>query len=335
MVTIKKLLKVILACFAFLLVLGVGVQLYLLRGTPGKPLMANRYRTDTVYSSVPTILIPGWGGNTITYNKLINYYQDHGFAQKVLTVWVSPWGTIRISGHLDKRQKNPLIQVLYDWNYDQTFHPQVKQLRKVLLYLQDHYHLHKVNVIAHSYGGTEFMHAYMNSPELQKKLHLKKVVFLGVPVEESLASRLHYQYHLIHHSRDKNFIRLREQMANWQPDYRLTIYNIMGRKKGYVHTDGEVPHIQSQMLRSLIKGHPMIDYQQRTYDNTTHSQLHDRQEILDYIADQLWKKEWADGTTQRTWTSNGHHLARTRWPANLPKTARIRTEAWNICFCRS
>lgn len=296
MVTIKKLLKIILACLVILLVIGAGVQLFLLRGTPGKALQASDYRSDTIYRSIPTILIPGWGGNTITYNKLINYYQDEHLAQKVLTVWVSPWGGIRVAGHLDKQQKNPLIQVLYDWNYDQTFHPQVKQLSKILNYLQKHYHLHKVNVIAHSYGGTEFMHAYMSSPTLQEKLRLKKLIFLGVPVEESLAARLHYQYHLINHSHDKNFIRLRKQMAKWQPNYHLTVYNIMGRKKGAANTDGEVPHIQSEMLRSLIKDHPTIKYHQKIYENTTHSQLHDQQETLNYIADQLWKKEWFNDT---------------------------------------
>lgn len=290
MVTIKKVLKIILVCFASLLVVGVCIQLYLLRGTAGRPLTASEYRHDYNYRSTPTILIPGWGGNTITYNKLINYYQNQHLAQKVLTIWVSPWGNIRVTGHLNKGQKNPLIQVLYDWNYDQTFHPQVKQLARVLNYLQHNYHLHKVNVIAHSYGGTEFMHAYMSSPQLQKNLRLHKLVSLGVPVEESLASRLDYRYHLINHSHDKNFIKLRQQMRRWQVDYPITVYNIMGTKKGHRRTDGEVPHIQSEMLLSLIKGHSNISYYQKKYSNTTHSQLHDKKVILDYIANQLWRK---------------------------------------------
>lgn len=291
MVTIKKVLKIILGCLAFLVVLILCLQLYLLRGTTGQPLTASEYRSGYRYRSTPTILIPGWGGNTITYNKLINYYQDRHLAQKVLTVWVSPWGNVRVAGHLSRGQKNPLIQVLYDWNYDQTFHPQVKQLTRVLTYLQQHYHLHKVNVIAHSYGGTEFMHAYMDSPQLQEKLQLHKLVFLGVPVEESLASRLDYHYHLINHSRDKNFIKLRQQMRKWQVEYPLTIYNIMGTRKGSTRTDGAVPHIQSEMLISLIKGHPSIRYYQKNYQNTSHSQLHNKKIILDYVADRLWKKE--------------------------------------------
>lgn len=291
MVIIKKFLKGLLLVIACLVVLGGCVQLYLLRGTTGRLLCERDLRADTEYSTVLTLLIPGWGGNTITYDKMIKYYQSQHLAQKTLTVWVSPWGGIRVVGHLSKRQKNPLIQVLYDWNYDQTFHPQVKQLTAVLTYLQEHYDLHRINVVAHSYGGTEFMHAYMDSPALQRKLKLNKLVFLGVPVEESLSARLDYHYHLIHHSHDKNFLRLRQQMRAWQPDYPLAIYNIMGTKPGSTHTDGAVPVIQAEMLRSLVKGHPTISYQQRIYPNTTHSQLHARKVIFRYVAHQLWGKD--------------------------------------------
>lgn len=291
MVIIKRIIKIILVIVATLLVIVAGTQLYLLRGTPGRVLKTTDQRQDINYTTTPTILIPGWGGNTITYNRLINYYQNRHWAQKVLTVWVSPWGGIRVKGRLNQHQRNPLIQVLFTWNYDQTFHPQVKQLGKVLTYLQENYQLHQVNIIAHSYGGTEFMHAYMDSPSLQQRLHLNKVIFLGVPVEESLASRLHYRYHLINHSRDKNFIHLRKQMRKWQPDYHLSIYNIMGTKRGSHRTDGAVPHIQSEMLISLLKGHPTISYHQKNYPNTAHSQLHNRTTILDYIAHQLWQRK--------------------------------------------
>lgn len=287
----KRFMKVILTLFCILLVAGAGLQVYLLRGTPGVPLAKKNYRRDVDYTTIPTILIPGWGGNTVTYQKLINYYQTRHIAQKVLTVRISPWGHVRVTGHLSRNAKNPLIQILYDWNYSQTFHPQVKQLSQAFTYLHDHYHLSKMNIIAHSYGGTEFMHAYMDSPRLQREIRLNKLVFLGVPVEESLSSRLDYHYHLIHHSRDKNFRRLRQQMSKWQPTAPLTIYNIMGTKKGSCHTDGEVPMIQSEMLKSLVKDHAAITYHQKVYPGTNHRQLHDRTTILNYIADKLWMKE--------------------------------------------
>lgn len=82
MVTIKKFLKGLGLVIASVIVIGGCVQLYLLRGTPGRPLREADLRADTEYSTTPTLLIPGWGGSTVTYDKMINYYQSHhlGFA---------------------------------------------------------------------------------------------------------------------------------------------------------------------------------------------------------------------------------------------------------------
>lgn len=268
----------------------VLTQAFLLRGTAGQALNSHAYRDDTHYSRVPTLLIPGWGGNTVTYNRLIKTYQQQNVAQKVMTVWVSPRNHIRVSGSWHG-QKNALIQVLFDWNYSGTYHPQVTQLRHVLIYLRTHYGIKRTNVIAHSYGGTEFIHAYMGSKWLQHHLQLHKLVFLGVPVEESLPERLSYHYPLIHHSKDQNFQRLYHQMKNWQVNYPVIIYNLMGTKEGSRVTDGSVPHIQSEMLKALIQSHPTIEYHQKNYRNTSHTQLHDRPLILRQIRQILWGKE--------------------------------------------
>ncbi|WP_373842261.1 alpha/beta hydrolase [Limosilactobacillus sp.] len=265
-------------------------QLFLLRGTPGQKLKSNTYQSNLNYSRVPTLLIPGWGGNTITYNKLIQTYQQQNIAQKIMTVWVSPTNRIRIRGNWHG-QKNALIQILFDWNYSPTYHPQVNQLRHVLTYLYQVEGIKKINVVAHSYGGTEFIHAYLGSQWLQAHLRLHKLVFLGVPVEESLPDRLRYHYLLIHHSTDKNFQQLQSEMQKWQLNYSINIYNLMGSKEGSKITDGAVPHIQSEMIQALIRSHPMIRYHQKTYQNTTHSQLHNRQIILQKIEQLLWGKE--------------------------------------------
>lgn len=265
-------------------------QAFLLRGTPGKAIDPAAGPKVVRYSKVPTLLIPGWGGNTVTYNHLIKYYQKRNIAQKVMTVWVSPHHHIRVSGDWHG-QKNALIQVLIDWNYNASYHPQVGQLRQVLIYLNKRYGIKQTNIVAHSYGGTEFMHAYMGSKYLQRALRLNKVVLLGVPVEEKLSDHLPYHYPLIHDSKDKNFYRLRTQMKEWQLNYPIEIYNLMGSKDGSKLTDGAVPHIQSEMLRALIKSHPTITYHQKIYPNTTHSQLHDRPLILRQIERILWGKE--------------------------------------------
>ncbi|MFQ6725891.1 hypothetical protein [Limosilactobacillus reuteri] len=49
-------------------------------------------------------------------------------------------------------------------------------------------------------------------------------------------------------------------MKNWQLNYPVEIYNLMGSEEGSKTTDGAVPHIQSEMLKSLVKAHPSIRY---------------------------------------------------------------------------
>src|SRR5699024_12290565 len=78
----------------------------------------------------------------------------------------------------------------------------------ILYVLHKNYNIQKINVVSHSYGGTEFIHAYMGSKYLQDHMRLNKVVFLGVPVEESLSDQLKYRYHLVNKSTDKNFHQL-------------------------------------------------------------------------------------------------------------------------------
>ncbi|MRN07761.1 alpha/beta hydrolase [Lactobacillus sp. 0.1XD8-4] len=284
-----KKLKIIGISLGGIILVAFGIQGYLMHSTPGKSLSPQEYRKDIYYSSTPTLLIPGWGGNATTYDKLIKYYQQKHIAQKVLTIWVAPNGRIWTEGSFNG-QKNALIQILFTWNYNTTYHPQIKQLTSVLKYLHQHYNIDQTNVIAHSYGGTEFIHAYMSSKYLQRHLRLNKLVFLGVPVEESLSDQLKYRYHLISKSTDKNFQELFLQMKEWQLNYTVKIYNLMGSEEGDKKTDGSVPHIQSEMLKALIRTHPSVEYHQRVYPKTTHFQLHNRITIIKQIANILWKK---------------------------------------------
>lgn len=286
----NKALKIIGISLGSVILLACGVQGFLMRGTPGKTISPANYNQKIEYSTTPTLLIPGWGGSTITYNKMIKYYQQKNIAQKVLTVWVAPNGQIWTEGDFHQ-QKNALIQVLFTWNYNATYHPQVAQLTTVLKYLHQHYQIKRVNIIAHSYGGTEFIHAYLGSKYLQQHLQLNKLIFLGVPVEESLGDHLKYRYHLISKSTDKNFHQLFLQMKAWQLNYPVKIYNLMGSEEGSKTTDGSVPHIQSEMLKALIGTHPSIKYYQRVYPQTTHTQLHTRLNILQQIVKILWKKD--------------------------------------------
>lgn len=279
----KRLLKILVALVSGLVLLALVVQFTLLLPIRGSVLHRDEERQSVSYSNTPTIMVPGWGGNTTTYKKMVHCFQANHYGQKVMTVWVSPSGTVKTSGQYH-HQKNAIIQILYNWNYNATYHPQVRQLQRVLTILHDNYHVNKMNVIAHSYGGTEFIHAYIGSKKLQRGIRLKKIIFLGVPVEESFGVKVKFVPNLNQKSKDKNFHQLERQMKNWNPDSTIKLYNIMGS------ADQEVPHIQSEMLQSLVRIHPEISYHQVIVPKTNHFQLHDRKVIIQHVAKILWAK---------------------------------------------
>ena len=178
MLTKKQLVfKIVLKRLWYLLfgimVIAIAIQLYLLRGTPSRPLDMQHLHSDVSYTSTPTLLIPGQGGNTITFDTFIKRAQNQNIAQSAMVVRVSPTGQVRVKGSL-KGKKNPIIQILYDWNYNVSFKPEMHQLTQVLIVLNRQYHVKKLNIVAHSYGGTEFLHAYLGNAKLQKSSVFKR-----------------------------------------------------------------------------------------------------------------------------------------------------------------
>lgn len=277
----KKFAKWVIGIIGSFFIVLMAAQFIVLRPLPNHHINSTDQQANVCYTRTPTILIPGWGGNSTTYHKLVQTYQQKQIAQKVMTVWVSPSGQVRTRGSYHD-QKNALIQVLYNWNYNASYHPQVHQLDQVLQVLHARYGINKMNVIAHSYGGTEFMHAYFGSPILQHQIKLQKVIFLGVPVEESFGVHVKFVPELFKKSHDRNFKELVRQMTAWAPNKDVAFYNIMGG------SDDEVPKIQSEMLQSLVRIHPQLAYHQVVVPHTNHFQLHNRAHILNGIAQILW-----------------------------------------------
>ncbi|MDM8219484.1 alpha/beta hydrolase [Limosilactobacillus mucosae] len=284
---IKIVLKQLWYLVFGIIVIAMAVQLYLLKGTPSQPLNMHRLRSDVSYTDTPTLLIPGQGGNTITFDTFIKRAQNQNIAQSAMVVRVSPTGQVRVKGSL-KGKKNPIIQILYDWNYNVSFEPEMHQLTQVLIVLNRQYHVKKLNIVAHSYGGTEFLHAYLGNAKLQKKLSFQKIVLLGVPVEESFGVNTKYTAWLFKKSRDAEFKKLLRQVKKAQFLKDEAIYNIMG-KEADQKTDGEVPNIQSQMMATLFKN-TSVKYVQRWYPKTSHRQLHEKKAILKYVMQILWGK---------------------------------------------
>lgn len=280
---IAKVGRVILRIILIMILIGGAVQLYLLRGSKEQSIQINNPQVR--YQSTPTLLIPGWDGNTWTYQKLINTAQKRNVAQKRMTIWVAPNGHVRIKGNLN--QKNSIIQLLYDWNYTPGYQAQTKQLTRVMRILHNQYHVRTLNVVAHSYGGTEWLHAYISSPDIQKNIRFPKVILLGTPVDETFGERTKFTKWLFKKSKDSNFKLMERQIRHTSLVRIGKIYNWMGAKGG--RTDGEVPHIQSEMLRTLLQN-KRVNYAEHVYPHTNHVQLHQKKQILNDILKTLWYK---------------------------------------------
>lgn len=282
---LRRVLKWLSRIIIGIIILLLCVQIWMLHGSREQALTSRHHGYD--YSTTPTLLIPGWGGGTWSTDKMIQTFQRKQIAQKVMTIWVFPNGRTIVRGTIKHHQKNPLIQLLYVWNYSPTYAPQTRELTTVLQLLHNRYHVRKMNVVAHSYGGTEFLHAYIGSKKIQHMIDFRKMVLLGVPVDESFGTRTRYRLGLAKKSKDDNFKILEKQVKSVHTHHNDQIFNLMGSKDGE-RTDGSVPHIQSEMLRNLIKDHPNIQYHEHIYAHTSHPMLHQKSNIIDDVARYLW-----------------------------------------------
>lgn len=284
----KKVGKRLLSICGVIVVVLFCAQLFMISGSKSQP-FGNDTNQRVHRSTTPTLLIPGWGGGTPSYRKMIHVYQDQHIAQKTMTIWVFPSGKTMVRGHLDHHTPNQLIQLLYVWNYSSTYGPQTKQLTAVLTMLHQRYHVNKLNIIAHSYGGSEWANAVLRSTKLQRQIQYRRVVLLGVPVDETFGTKTRFGFHLVHRSKDENFKQLLQGADKMKENHNQpVIINLMGSKTGRTTwTDGAVPHIQSEMMRVLVK---RIDcpYYEHVYPNTTHFQLHQKGKIIDDVAHDIW-----------------------------------------------
>ena len=282
--TVKKWGKILLLVLVVLLL----VQLYFLKGTRGEALRDDSLKTNITYQDVPTLLVPGWGGNAWTYSKFIKEAQQENIAQKMMTIHVTPLGKVKVKGTV-KDKKNALIQVIFDWNYTSGYNSQTKWLRQVLTVLHDKYHVDKINIVGHSWGGSAIVHAIAGSKKLQQEMSFPKVVLLGTPLDESINEEVSYAKAVKLDSQDENYRVLKEQFKAFSPTTKISFYNVMGSIKGE-KTDGSVPNVQSMVLKELLDP-KWAKYYQVTYNNTDHTALHQSNKVLNTVDQILWSKQ--------------------------------------------
>lgn len=280
----KKFFKRLGQILAGIVILALVIQMILLVPSPQRALRMNHRRKDIEYQDVPTILINGFGGSNYTYNKMINYYQKENIAQKTMTIHVTPTGKVHVSGSV-KGKKNALIQLLFDWNLAKTYNPQTNWTVKVMKVLHDKYGISELNVVGHSWGGTEFLHALGQSKWMQKNIKFNKVVLMGTPVNEGVNNKETYSQALREHLTDAEYRKLKREYQNLTPCSKIHFYNLMADYRD--NTDTSVPNVQSEFLNQILNPE-WSTCQTKMFKGIKHSALHQDTKVLKVVAKLLY-----------------------------------------------
>ena len=280
----KKFWKYFWGILVTTILLAIGTQLVLLIPSPQKVLRENDLRQDIHYSNIPTLLINGYGGSNYTYNKMITYYQDQNIAQKTMTIHVTPTGKVHVSGSV-KNKKNALIQLLFDWNLTKTYDSQTNWTIKVIKILHDHYGVKELNVIGHSWGGSEILHAIGQSKWLQHNIKFNKIILMGAVVNGGVNNKISYQEAVKKDITNAEYRKLRAQFKKLDPCSKIHFYNVMGDYKD--NTDESVPNDQSEFLNQILNPQ-WSTCQTKIFKGLKHSQLHQDTKVLMYVAHLLY-----------------------------------------------
>lgn len=219
-----------------------------------------RRRTDVTYSTVPTLLIPGWGGHAWTYNGLLRWLAQQGYGHKVLTVRVDWRGGLHFAGDWSVTATNPLIQVLFDHSLTRDYQPQVKWLTAILTALKARYGVTAYNAVAHSWGGSAAVHSLVLHGHRADLPQLRRLILLGAPVDEGKAGG----------PADMAYERLRAAQHRLPVTYQSAVINVYGTLSGRL-TDGSVPVYQVKALRPILAD-SAVTYREVHVPETNHGE---------------------------------------------------------------
>lgn len=216
-----------------------------------------------------TLLIPGYGGNRISFGGIARRWRADHLGTFDAVVRIHADGTYTVK-KVDGRGKNNYIQVLFDDNRAPA--REVAELHPFVAHLA-HQGIRRINFVGHSTGGptsVAFMAAYSQDAAMPK---FAKLVNLGgdfpkkiSPAELAQGKRL-------------------------PPD--LKVLNIAGRLWN-MKTDGLVPLAQVKGLEKIIDPHK-FDYRLVEITGSPlkafHFMLHENRQIDHLIARFLWDKK--------------------------------------------
>ncbi len=133
--------------------------------------------TKVNYQSTPTLLIPGYLANRLTFDGMIGSLAKFKLATRAAVIHISSSGNISIDQVANLKKDNPLIQVLFQNNRSESV--QYHQLAKLLKLLKQNYHIDSVDLVGHSLGGNVIFD-YLTDQHLQKSEYPTTKKFVNI-----------------------------------------------------------------------------------------------------------------------------------------------------------
>lgn len=233
-------------------------------GLGGKIFTANNWHQTN--RPVPTILIPGYAGNSTSTDMLISRLTRDGYGYRSLKAYVKSNGQVEYSGSWYRDEKDPLVQVVFQNNTEPDYHKTASWIGEILSHLHRTYGVKQYNAIAHSYGNNALVYYMAKHRESPRPARIVTVAS-SVDAEKSEILAYHrgragkMARYLKENIDDENWYSGSHSPFQGQKFDVLNIYGTFGSQNG----DTSVSHAAARGMRKVFAG-VNGTYQEKEFD---------------------------------------------------------------------
>ncbi len=273
-----------------LLVIGLLLG-FLAQKVDQKQRLAQTYQ----FTATPTVFVHGYHGSFKSEQNMMADIENRGLGQHQLTVTVSPKGKLSFQGHLDTKDHNPLIGVVFQDNTAGEM-ADALWLAKVMRVLKKDYHVVQYNAVGHSMGAVAWVLYAQQVQAVSAVPIMVKLVTIAGPFDGILGfgDEVKRNYFLNAQEKPRYQTRLFRQMKVNGPRFppRVPVLNIYGDLNDGTNSDGVVSVVSARSLSYLLKPYA-LSYQEVliTGPKAQHSALHHHNpQVSQAIMNFLWHK---------------------------------------------
>ncbi|CAM3196961.1 alpha/beta hydrolase [Leuconostoc rapi] len=228
----------------------------------------------------PTLFFHGYGSSYKAEQQMTHYLVEKGDSNTIIRSNVSNQGKVKLSGVIDKKAKNPLVEVNYENNRNTNYYQDGQWMKNVIVALQKKYEIKEFNAVGHSMGNMSIVFYVLDHSSNDKLPKLAKQVniaghFNGILRMDDKANQMVLDSQGKPQKMNATYQELLKLRTSY-PNNQVSVLNIFGDKNDGSHSDGSVSNASSQSLRYLISDRTKSYKELKiTGKDAQHSKLHE------------------------------------------------------------